>query len=119
MFLDENFKRFEAEVMQRIIEESLPESAILEEQYRCAKIVSREFTGFGFFTKFEVANKNLQIPARSNSHLGRVQAKIEGLEYGAGFVLFVKDGFISLLEGYCYGNEPWPDEITAYTLEYQ
>ena len=36
-----------------------------------------------------------------------------GVKYGSGYVLFVKDGFITMLEGYTYG-EVWPDKITGY-----
>jgi hypothetical protein len=40
--------------------------------------------------------------------LGDVTATIEGLEHGAGFVLFVQDGVLDVLEGFSY-DEPWTD----------
>lgn len=30
----------------------------------------------------------------------------------------VKDGLISMLEGYSYDEEPWPDDTTDFELEY-
>ena len=113
---DKRFNKFEREVMKAIIAENPEISELLEKQYRSAKVVSREFTGVGFFIGFDVTDKNSRLPEYPNNALGRVQAKFKELEYGVGFVLFIREGFIVTLEGFTY-DEPWPENIEGYVLE--
>lgn len=89
----------------------------LRAQMNAAKMKSREMTGIGFFTSFEVPTSLAPVANGKSFKFGDVNATIKGLERGAGFVLFVKDGFIHLLEGYTY-DEPWPKEIPAFELSY-
>ena len=102
--------------MKKIIAEDSTISGMLEKQYKSAKVVSREFSGFGFFTNFEIIDKSLKLTDSQNLELGNTQLKLEGLKFGAGFVLFVRDGLIKTLECYTY-DEPWPTNITTYTFE--
>jgi hypothetical protein len=37
--------------------------------------------------------------------------------HGAGFLLYVDGGLLSMLEGYSY-EEPWPDEIREFSVSY-
>ena len=114
--MNSNFEKFEADVMESIIAEDSAISNILEKQYKSAKIISREFSGFGFFTNFEITDESLKLLGNPNLELGNTQAKIEGLELGAGFVLFIRNGFIKMLECYTY-DEPWPQKILSYSLK--
>jgi hypothetical protein len=43
-----------------------------------------------------------------------VIARMEGLEHGAGFMLFIDDGVLVMLEGYTY-DEPWPQRMSLIT----
>ena len=114
--MNQSFENFESDAMTRIIAENPNLSDKLTRQYSSAKVVSREFTGVGFFTDFEVMDKESKLDDCANLQLGNVQAKIKGIEFGAGFVLFIKDGFIKLLECYTYG-EPLPAQIFEYSFE--
>jgi hypothetical protein len=51
------------------------------------------------------------------ARLDDVVATIEGLEHGAGFVLFIENGLLDNLEGFTY-DEPWPDRLGGYSLRY-
>ena len=112
---DKHFEKFEREVMETIIAENTDISEILEKQYKSAKVISREFTGVGFFTCFDVTNESYKLPEALNTELGTVHAKLRGLEIGAGFILFVRKGFISTLEGYTYDGS-WPISVEGYVL---
>ena len=114
--MDNKFEQLESDVMMRIIAEDSSVSNILERQYNSAKVIGRRFTGVGFFTDLEVLDKSLKLSNHPNLELGNVQANIEGLKFGAGFVLFIRDGLIETLEGYTY-DEPWPTIISEYNLE--
>ena len=91
---------------------------VLRKQLRNCRVRSRELTGSGFFTELQV---DRGLPAALTSaemlRIGDVNAKISGLEHGAGFVLFVKDGFLEMLEGYSY-EEPWPESVGEFELSY-
>lgn len=88
----------------------------LRAQARSAR-VSRETTGVGFFVTFELP-PDAPVLERVDFELGDVHAVVKGLERGAGFVLFIRDGRLSMLEGYSY-DEPWPDPPGDFSLSYE
>ncbi len=48
---------------------------------------------------------------------GDVIGDIPGLASGAGFLLYIKNGVLDMLEGYSY-DEPWPESINSFNLKY-
>ena len=109
---------FEKEVVESILKTCDNELApkILE-QYKRSTVINREFTGVGFFTSFQVEDKSLSLGSDVNFGLGGIGAEIEGLKYKkAGFSLYIEGGMLAELEGYSYGDDGWPDEITEYKL---
>ena len=66
---------------------------------------SRENTGGGFFVDLEVPLDVEDVIGEKGPFGKSVYIGIEGLEYGLGAILFVKDGRLSLLEGYAVGAE--------------
>lgn len=66
------------------------------------RVTARENTGAGFYTTFDVSG-SAPIKAGS-SKLGDVGATVAGLRHGMGFLLWLQDGHIHLLEGYSYGE---------------
>ena len=82
---------------------------VLYEQYNVASVKNRTFTGEGFYTEFNIEDANEIAKLELEFQLGGIYAEIEGLECGAGFILYVKNGIISTLEGYSYG-EHWPND---------
>ena len=79
-------------------------------------VTKREFTGTGFFSDFFVTDESLLLNKNIMFELGNIHATTSGLKYGVGFVLFVRNGSLNQLEGYSYGEEKWPEEITDYKL---
>ncbi|MCL2103568.1 MAG: hypothetical protein FWH21_00705 [Kiritimatiellaeota bacterium] len=108
------FEDFEKCVMKFVLREQTEQSILLSKQYDVATVVSREFTGCGFFTNFRVPNLVSALPNSVNIELGCL-GELEGVQYGIGFVLFVRQGLISMLEGYVY-NEKWPKSIGQFNL---
>ncbi|MDR6291428.1 hypothetical protein E9232_003962 [Inquilinus ginsengisoli] len=64
------------------------------------RILTRENTGAGFYATFEVLSGPPIIGAASP--LGDVEAAVQGLAHGMGFLLWLKDGRLHQLEGYSY-----------------
>jgi hypothetical protein len=112
----ESFKQFEREVMEMIAKENPEFEAKIMAQYDKCRIKSREFTGHGFFTDFDITDPDDSLGCGYKVQLGDLTAEFPGVKFGAGFVLFIENGFISMLEGCVYGNDPWPERITEYKL---
>lgn len=108
---------FERDVLFLLLQGDSETLAILRAQVDGARVASRDYSGVGFFTEFEHLAGSPPLPASENVVFGDVLAEIYGLAHGAGFVLFIENGWISMLEGYSYG-EPWPACIEHYTLRY-
>jgi len=106
----------ERAVLEKLLHGDAPMLEALRAQARSAR-VSRETTGVGFFLTFELP-PDVPVVERVDFELGDVHAVLEGLERGAGFVLFVRDGRLSMLEGFSY-DEPWPDAPSHFALSYQ
>ena len=78
------------------------------------RVAKRELTGVGFMTTFAKLGPPPQ-PGAGEVQFTDVDATIEGVEHGAGFVLYLTDGQIDVLEGYTY-DEPWPNSIGRFNL---
>ena len=46
-----------------------------------------------------------------------VYAEIEGLEGGAGFILYLDNGKITMLESFSHGSETWPVRILKFNIQ--
>lgn len=87
----------------------------IRQQLACAEVVRREFTGVGFFTDFRIPP---DAPVRHDlpdMTLGDVAADFPGLQHGAGFLLFIREGVVSMLEGFSY-DEPWPESMDTFNI---
>jgi hypothetical protein len=90
----------------------------VRKQLAHAAIANREFSGVGFFTHFVVppdAPVRRDLPSKEIGHVG---AEFPSLQHGAGFVLFIRDGVVSMLEGYTY-DEPWPTNTENFKVRKQ
>ncbi|HZN94287.1 MAG TPA: hypothetical protein VFB81_16350, partial [Myxococcales bacterium] len=108
----------EAAVLDKILAGDEPAFSPLREQRRRLRVSKRELTGVGFFTEFEIPPDAPRLAVAGPIRFGDVLAEIEGLTHGAGFVLFIDDGLLTMLEGYSNGNESWPGEISSFRLSY-
>ncbi|TET06849.1 hypothetical protein E3J79_00620 [Candidatus Dependentiae bacterium] len=109
-----SFEVFEKKIMGKLLYGSNHILPILRKQYEKAQIKNRKFTGVGFFTDFIVPKDVPRLPNLKSFHLGNVAGKINGTDIG--LVLFIKDGVLNFLEGYTFGDDPWPDKIINYEL---
>ena len=73
---------------------------------------SRENTGCGFFTRFDT-DLNSSAPIGGERLRNGPTAKIDGMKYGMGFILWLEQGYADCLEGYAYGD----DSTTELTFE--
>lgn len=99
-----DFTRLELAVLRSIFVETPQYADGLAAQLAGASVAERENTGGGFFTTISVATA---IPRVSSPRMlgHEIYASVEGLADGMGFVLFMEDGYLNLLEGYAFGYE--------------
>ena len=109
------FEKFEKAVMEKLLEKETSINKVLREQYKNASVVSRKFTGVGFFTDFNVPKNIPPVMEPVAYGYGNVSCIINGIE-NCGFVLFIKEGVMICLEGYTFMDK-WPEVITSYHLE--
>ena len=90
--------------MAAIFAEAPEHTAVLQQQQSAATLRSRENDGGGFFTYVSVPETVPAVPDRHT--IGEnVYARIEGLKYGLGLFVLLKEGRIYCLDGYTIGVE--------------
>lgn len=114
----EGLNEFEQAVLDKLLAGSHPVLVALRVQAERARLTSREYTGAGFFCSFEVPSDATLLTSQQDFEFGDVDAVVDGLEHGAGFIIFVRGGCLDNLEGYSY-EEPWPEEIHTFKLTYR
>lgn len=108
----------ERAVLGKLFDGAHPALISLRRHAELAKVVSRKLTGAGFYTSFELPEglAAASVPS-AKIRFGDVGAKIPGLQHGAGFLVYVDDGKLKMLEGYCY-DEKWPERVESFELHY-
>jgi hypothetical protein len=96
-----SFTPLEQAVFRAIWTEHLSDRAALEVQLATATVLSRNNTGVGFYTDFSVERIPTAIVGGERLRHGPA-AKIDGLERGMDFILWLKEGYADCLEGYTY-----------------
>jgi len=113
----DGFTNLERSVMEMLLAGGDEVLAGLRCQFVTSTIASRETTGVGFYTTFNLPNVVSRVAGGKSFKFGDVNATMPCLQHGAGFLLFVKDGILEMLEGYTY-DEPWPSQIATFELSY-
>jgi hypothetical protein len=108
--------RLEEDVLRLATDGGYPDSAVLRGQLSGIRSVRRIVTTFGFNLDLEVDRTSVaRATATANAAIHGVTATVDSLEHGAGFVIFVEDGYLARLEAFSY-DEAWPEHITGYTV---
>ena len=93
----------ERAVLDALIAQTADKAPALHQQLSSARVVDRENTGAGFYTRFAITAGERMDGV--GSPLGDIGAEIEGLKYGMGFLLWLRDGAAEALEGYTYTGD--------------
>lgn len=90
-------------VLRAICDKHPADRAALEAQLSTASVLRRENTGAGFFTYFSF-DRTSNAPIGGDRLRNGPTVKVEGLEHGMGFILWLKQGYVDNLEGYSYAG---------------
>src|SRR5688500_6631342 len=111
----EGLSPLEQAALDKLIAGDHPVLQTLRHQASRASLRAKEYTGVGVFCSFDVLPGTPTVAG--GFELEDVTAEVAGFNHGAGFILFVREGVIELLEGFSY-DEPWPDEIRDFEIAY-
>jgi hypothetical protein len=110
--------KLEMAVLDKLLAGDHSALSCLRAQRERIHVTRREYTGVGFFTEFGHPNDTSRLATSKRIVFGDVLAEIDGLEHGAGFLLFIENGRIAMLEGYSNANETWPAGEGSFALRY-
>ena len=117
MAIDETqLDRIESIAIDLLLSGDHPVLAVLRLQRKVAAVSARNYTGVGFFTKFAVPGDAPRLDGVHRLVLSDVHGEIDEVAHGVGFVLFIKNGVIDVLECFTYdGSYPQhPMLVRAY-----
>jgi hypothetical protein len=95
-------------IRSMLVKQCRPSSPFLD-QLEAVQVVRRRTTGVGIFVDLLVAGN--PDTKQTNGEITQFYKTL--LAFPAdyvGFTLFIRDGCLSLLEGYTFGDAKWPDE---------
>lgn len=107
----------EEQVLQKLLRGDDELLSVLRQQAQQVRVTLRKMTGVGFFTTLEVRAEAPRVKDPPKFQLGDVNGTADNVKDGLGFLLYITDGALSMLEGYTY-DEPWPDEVRGLVLTY-
>jgi hypothetical protein len=107
----------EREAMKMLLDGNDSTMSTLRAQFGVATVAKKEMTGVGFFVNFSMPADVPRVSSEPNFEIGDVVGQVEGVKHGIGFLLFVTDGILSMLEGYTH-DDPWPEQISNFKLNY-
>jgi hypothetical protein len=115
--------KFETDLLGMLLAGDNPVLSVLRKQLQNGTIRIRTQTEAGFYLIFDIPEDLPRITDESSSTkadfcFGDIEATVKGLNNGAGFLIWVKNGYLKQLEGYTYG-EKWPLELSDYVLRYR
>ena len=113
-----NLTSLETSVMHMLLAGDDEVLAVLRRQLGNISVTSRKMTGAGFYAEFLHPPDVERITDLPSFKFGDVDGRASNLKHGAGFLLYVTQGVLSMLEGYTY-DEPWPDEVKGLVLHYR
>jgi hypothetical protein len=99
--------------MKMLLQGDDPVRATLRKQFEVAEVVKKKMTGVGCFIDFNIPANAPCVLNKQTLQISGVIAQVEGITNGIGFLLFVNNGNLSMLEGFTF-DEPWPDQILNF-----
>lgn len=103
------------QVLPRLLDGEHPTLALLRAQLVGSTVSSVELSGVGFFAHLTVP-PDLPIADPPRIVGGDAQIALSGVEHGAGCVLFVDDGRLSMFEGFTFGGEEWSEAAEVVSI---
>jgi len=106
----------EKAVLDTLLDKPSASFDTIRQQLSHAAVAKREFTGVGFFTEFTLPADAPVSRDLSDETIGGVGASFPNVEHGAGFLLFIRSGVVTMLEGFTYADDQWPESTDEFQV---
>ena len=113
IYLKEHIK-FERKVMDMLLAGNNELLDKLREQYKTIKVESRDFDGYGFFTKYSNQNEKYRLEDY-NFVIADVVVDYNNTNIAYGIILFINNGYINMLEGHPFSYDNWIENYNNIT----
>src|SRR5438876_6826678 len=101
----------ELQIIRSMLVKQYGPSSVFLDQLAGARVDRRRMTGVGVFVDLSVA-ENVDRVDEINSDLSATYpTSLPPPCDLVGFTLFIRNGYLSLLEGYTFGDVKWPDAL--------
>lgn len=110
--------KLERIVMERLLTWDSKSLNLLREQISKCTVKSREISPVWFFTHFSISDLALPISAKNKIIFGDVDCESPDVPDGLWFLLYIENGYISMLECYTYWDEVRSFDLELYTVKY-
>ena len=111
-------EEFENKLMDMLLDGDDDVLKEIRNQFLKSTVKSREFTGGGFYTNYIVDKQITPVANGKTFEIMDVYAYYRKIEYTLGFILFIKNGHLTELEGYTVTEFAWPYDYSEVTLKY-
>lgn len=113
-----NHEEFEKKLMEMLLAGDDPVLEGLRFQYRESTVEPATFTGAGFYTHFKIKPGVAPVAGGKTFQIGDINASFGDVSEAFGFILFIKNGYLLMLEGYTLSYDTWPGDYANVTLVY-
>jgi len=96
-------------IQSMLVKEHGSASAFLS-QLASACVEKRRMTGVGVFVDLSVADGSHRVDKANGDITEFYSTSLPPPADSVGFTLFIRDGYLSFLEGYTHGDVAWPEE---------
>ncbi len=104
----------EKDVINSFLENNKIGREFFGNEYEYLNISKREMTGVGFYTDLQT-NKTFKEENLKSLRWSKIGARLNN-KVDIGFVVYVDDYKLHCIEGFTYGTNALPQEITSYTI---
>lgn len=92
---------------------------LLRKQYEASEIVSVKSNEVGFYINYKVNEYVINEHDYNNTfQIGDVDGNLNGVAGALGFILYIRAGYIVMLEGYTNALDYWPSDDRQIELSY-
>lgn len=100
----------EMQIMRSMLVKEYGSRSTFLDQLAAAGVESRESTGGGVFVNLRIAENVAPVDEINLEISEGYPTKLAAPADVVGFTLFIRNGYLSFLEGYTFGEVQWPGE---------
>ena len=106
---------FEISVLNKFLEGQGKNVSMLRNQMQNLMVKNRQQSRSGVFIKFHQNNSIFALEDKNRHVIEGVKGFANNIKYSIGFILYLENGMIDMLEAYTY-DETWPEQLDKLKL---